>query len=187
MLVTRKNGYVLAKIILCGLVSAILALVGYGCAATEDPGVAAARQLIREGKAECVVVRDGRVAAVERGRGVSPLLNLYTAKPDVLKGGTVVDKVIGRAAGFIIISGGAKAAHGELISEDAIVLLKKHGIAVSGTKIVPRILNRKMNGLCPLEQSVLGLEDPAAAMTSLRRRVADLLVFSEKKVSTAAE
>ena len=133
-----------------------------------------ARELIRSGKAECVVVRDGRVAATERGRGVSPLLNLYDSSPDALRGGLVVDKVIGRAAGFIIISGGAKAAHGELISEDAIVLLKKHGIAVSGTKIVHRILNRKMDGLCPLEQSVLDQEDPAAAMSALRRRVAEL-------------
>ena len=161
------------KHLLCAA-TAMLALAGCCCPATNDSAVAEARKLIADGKAECVVVRDGRVAAVERGRGVSPLLNLYTAKPDVLRGGIVVDKVIGRAAGFIIISGGAKAAHGELISEDAIALLKKHGIAVSGTKVVPRILNRRMDGLCPLEQSVLGREDPADAMAALRRRVAEL-------------
>ena len=152
---------------------AMLTLAGC-CTATDKSAVAEARKLITEGKAECVVVRDGRIAAAERGRGVSPLLNLHTAKPEVLRGSIVVDKVIGRAAGFIIISGGAKAAHGELISEDAIVLLKKHGIAASGTKIVPRILNRRMDGLCPLEDSVLGREDPADAMAALRRRVTEL-------------
>ena len=156
------------------LPAALALLTACGCATTQDPAVAAARKLIRNGQAECVVVRDGHIAAIERGRGVSPLLNLYSAKPEVLKGGTVVDKVIGRAAGFIIISGKAQAAHGELISEDAIALLRKHGIAVTGTKVVPRILNRQMNGLCPLEQSVQNHDDPAAALASLRRRVAEL-------------
>ncbi|MCI5778447.1 MAG: DUF1893 domain-containing protein [Lentisphaeria bacterium] len=165
----------MAKTVLCGCVSTLLAAVA-GCVspAPQESAVAEARKLITSGQAECVAVKDGRIAAVERGRGVSPLLNLYTARPETLRDATVVDKVIGRAAGFIIISGGAKAAHGELISEDAIALLKRHGIAVSGTKIVPRILNGKMDGLCPLEQSVLGLDDPAAAMTALRRRVAEL-------------
>jgi hypothetical protein len=125
--------------------------------------------MIRSGTAECVVVKNNKIAAVEKGRGVSPLFNIYHKKPECIDGGIVVDKVIGRAAAFIIISGKAAAAHGELVSEDAVALLTKHHIPVTYTKIVPRILNRRMDDLCPLEKSVQGIDDPAQALISMQK------------------
>ena len=40
--------------------------------------------------------------------------------------------------------------------------------------MVPRILNRNRDGLCPLEQSVLGFDDPVAALEALRARIAEM-------------
>ncbi|MBR2345378.1 MAG: DUF1893 domain-containing protein [Lentisphaeria bacterium] len=126
-------------------------------------------RMIKSGNAECVVVKNNTIATVEKGRGVSPLLNIYRSKPECMNGGIVVDKVIGRAAAFIIISGKAAAAHGELVSEDAIELLKKHNIPVTSSKTVPRILNRRMDDICPLEKSVQGINDPVQAMDALQK------------------
>lgn len=154
---------------------AVCMILSAGCVTLEPPGtVSAASADIRAGKADCIVIQNGKVAALAKGRGLSPLLNLYLDNPGIFKGSVVVDKVIGRAAAFVIISGGAVQAHGELISEDAIALLKKHDISVSGSKIVPRILNRKMDGICPLEQSVLGITEPAQALTAMQKRIAEL-------------
>ena len=133
-----------------------------------------ARELIGTGRAECVVLKDGRIAAVERGRGVSPLLRLYDRDRSVLRGGIVVDKVIGRAAAAIAICGGAEFVHGRIMSEDAQSFLKDNGIPSSCTQMVKRILNQRRNGLCPLERSVLDITDPAAALAALRRRVEEL-------------
>ncbi len=133
-----------------------------------------ARRRITAGEAECVLVTaDGRLVA-DRGRGVSPLLNLYDTHRAEMKDATVVDKVIGRAAASIAILGGAKRVHGEVMSEDAAAYLKANGVAASHTLLVPRILNAKRNGLCPLERSVEGIDDPAAAVAALRRRIAEL-------------
>ena len=63
---------------------------------------------------------------------------------------------------------------GEVMSEDAVKFLHAHNITTSGTLLVPRILNRKRNGLCPLEQSVAGIDDPAKALVSLKQRIATL-------------
>ena len=139
-----------------------------------------ARTLIRTGKAECVVLRDGRIARIESGRGVSPLLRLYDRDREALRGGILVDKVIGRAAAAIAICGGAKFVHGEVMSEDAQRFLKKNGIPSSCGLFVKRILNQRRNGLCPLEKSVEGITDPDAALESLRRRVAELQKMSKK-------
>lgn len=173
----RKGMRALIPVLLSGL------FMASGCAhrsAAESAEVAAARRLIREGRAECVVIRDG-VSHPRRGHGVMPLLTVCEESPGLLRGATVVDKVIGRAAAAILISGGARAAHGETMSEDARVFLEKHGVAVSWGELVPRILNIGRSGLCPLERAVAGRDDPEEALAALRRRVAELRAASMRK------
>lgn len=146
---------------------------GAAVAAEPDP-IEAARKLIADGQAECVVIRGGR-SWRESGRGVSPLLEFHDHRePGFLRGATVVDKVIGRAAAMIAISGGAVRVHGVIMSEDAKALLESRGIATSCDTLVPRILNADRSDLCPLEKSVEGIDDPEQALASLRKRIEEL-------------
>ncbi len=154
------------------LYSAIALFVLSGCVMFRGDAVSQAKSMIDSGKAECVIVKDGRIVVTERGRGVSPLLNVHDRHADEMRGGIVVDKVIGRAAAFIAVSGGASHVYGRIMSEDAVVLLKKNSITVSYGTLVPRILNYKRDGLCPLEQSVIGLENAPEALEALRKRIA---------------
>lgn len=133
-----------------------------------------AKQMIRQNSAECVVVKDNKIVAVERGRGVSPLLNLYDNRKELMKDAVIVDKVIGRAAAFIVIKGGASQVFGKITSEDAVSLLAKHKIPVTHDLLVHRILNQKRNGLCPLEDSVKTAEDADTALKSMRKRILEL-------------
>ncbi|MDO4165118.1 MAG: DUF1893 domain-containing protein [Bacteroides sp.] len=133
-----------------------------------------AKKLIQEGKAECVLIKGDTIYAQERGHGVSPLLVMYDERKEAMANATLVDKVIGRAAASIAICGKVKHVHGELMSEDAIEYLNNNGITTSYTKLVHRILNRKMDGLCPLEQSVEGINDAEKALVSLRKRIAEM-------------
>ena len=150
-------------------------LAGFGAAqAAETDPVETGRRMIAEGKAECVVIRGGRMFS-ERGRGVSPLLEFHDHREaGFLRGATVVDKVIGRAAAMIAIAGGATRVHGELMSEDAKALLESRGVTVSYGTLVPRILNADRSDLCPLEKSVEGIDDPEQALTALRKRIEEL-------------
>ncbi len=159
----------------------IASLLLAGCVSTEHSKIEEARAMIRENKAECVLVKDGRIYAQGRGHGVSPLMELYETRRGDMAGGIIVDKVIGRAAASIAICGKVKHVHGEVMSEDAVAFLKKNGITESHTLLVPRILNRKHDGLCPLEQSVLGIDDPAAALASLKKKIASFQTTAQKK------
>ena len=131
--------------------------------------------LIREGKAECVLLRDGKIFHIERGRGVSPLLVMSKKFRKEMAGGGIVDKVIGRAAAAIAINGKVKYVHGEVVSEDAVEFLKKHNIRVSWTLKVPRILNYSRTGLCPLEKSVEGIHDPVKAQKALEAKIRQMM------------
>ena len=145
-----------------------------------DPVLADAKKQIREGKAECVLIRNGSIARVERGRGVSPLLRLYDREKTLMQGAVIVDKVIGRAAAAIAISGKASFVHARIMSEDAQRFLQEHGIPASCELKVHRILNRRRNGLCPLEQSVQGIDDPEQALSAMRRKIAEMMKNSRR-------
>lgn len=158
---------------------ALFSIVGLTClaqtpTAARQAAIDRARDLINTGQAECVLILGDSIHAVERGHGVSPLLNLYDRLGGEMRGAILVDKVIGRAAASIAICGQVSHVHGELMSEDAITFLNDNGLTESHVTLVPRILNQRRDGLCPLEQSVLGLTDPAEALAALRKRVAEL-------------
>ncbi len=141
------------------------------CTAYSDATIENARKLIIDGKAECVLISNGKIFAQEKGRGVNPLLHIYDTRRNEMKNGVIVDKVVGRAAAAIAINGKVRHVHGEVMSEDAVEFLKAHGISATHTLPVKRILNQKRNGLCPLEQSVQGIDDPAKALESLRKKI----------------
>ncbi len=122
--------------------------------------------LIQHSGAAVVTAKDGVIQAHEKGRGVLPILKLLDEGK--LRHTLVVDKVIGRAAAAICIVGGARQVHGLLMSEDAKELLTQKGITATAGKLVPRILDRKMSGGCPLEATVAEETDPEKMVAALR-------------------
>ena len=134
-----------------------------------------ARKLLLENKAACVLLApDGSVMLKESGRGISPLLTVYDKLNGRMDGTTVVDKVIGRATASIAVCGKVKHVHAEIMSQGAVDMLKKHNITASYTLLVPQILNRKRDGLCPMEQTVMNIDDPVQALAALRAKLAEL-------------
>ena len=135
-----------------------------------------AARLIRVGRAGVVLVKDGVIALVEpNGPGVKPILGIHDDFPEDLKGATVVDKVVGRAAAAIALDGGAARVHGLLMSEEARAFLEAHGVPATAERSVPRILNRAHDGLCPLEDAVKGQDVPEKMVKSIRARIKKLM------------
>ena len=155
-----------------------------GCPAGEGrkkcAAIDAARQKILAGNAGCVIIKAGKIVHDENGRGIAPILDIYRQHPDKMKDSVLVDKVIGKAAAMVAICGKVKYVHAELICDSAVEILKKHHIAVSYTTRVKDILNRRRNGLCPMEQTVLNISDPAAGVTALEAAVARMNAAQKK-------
>jgi len=71
----------------------------------------------------------------------------------------VYDKVIGLAAAKILVYHGINEAHAGTISTMAINYLNENGIKITFDKQVERIMNKKKDGLCPLEEKALNLDE----------------------------
>ncbi len=100
-------------------------------------------------------------------RGVKPLLHLLTEKKGFLKGASVADKVIGKAAALLMALGEIKEVHTLIISEPAIKIFEKYNIPCFYDKKVDRIINRTGDGLCPMETLCLDVDEPQEAFQKI--------------------
>lgn len=101
-------------------------------------------------------------------RGIQDLLQLISEQPERLNGAVAADKVIGKSAAAIMIVGGVKEVHTNLICTPARELFEKEGILVFATEEVPMILNRDKSGMCPMDTQIANIESIDECVAVLR-------------------
>ena len=129
-------------------------------------------EMIKSGKATCITVKNNKILNAASPIGISYLLNLYDK--DELDGVFLADTIIGKAAAMVLTKGGAKACYGYTVSESGLKWLNEHNIPVSYTNLTSVIQNRKGDGMCPMEETVLNIDNADEAITALNRKVAEL-------------
>lgn len=113
----------------------------------------------------CVLCK-GKVTLTSAERGIRPLLNWLNDEYDV-KGFSVVDRVVGKAAAFLYILLEVKEVYAGVMSEAAVELFAKYGIQFSYEVLAEEIINRKGDGICPMEQAVTGIDIPKQALRAV--------------------
>lgn len=119
------------------------------------------------------VLADGR-RITSKKKGIAPMMALLTEDETQLRGAYIADRVIGRAAALLMEKGGAAAVYGGIISSHAKNALEKSGIPFSYGRETEYIINRTKTGMCPMEQTVLAIEDAEAAYAALRKKLAEM-------------
>lgn len=108
-------------------------------------------EILHSGGHTLVVRSAGGVVKCFDGRGVSDLYRLLNSDPTFLKDAEIADKVVGRAAAALMIIGGVRKLHTDVISSLALSLFQGPEIDVTYDEVVPHIINRNRDGWCPLE------------------------------------
>lgn len=98
-----------------------------------------------------LAVASGDTVRTFSRRGVADLYSLITEEPGMLRGASVADKVTGKGAAALMMLGGVAEMHTDVISESALGLLEQSGMAVHYDLAVPYIINRRGDGMCPVE------------------------------------
>ncbi len=111
---------------------------------------------------------------LSRERGLKPLIGWLEEDPDFLRGACVADKIIGRAAAFIMVHAGAAEVYAGVISHGALSVFEEAGIPCTYTNTCIAISNRRGDGICPMEKAVSRIKDPKEAYETLREKVLSL-------------
>lgn len=111
----------------------------------------------------CVILKGKDIRTFSQP-GVADLYDLLKGDTAFLKGASVADKVVGKAAAALMILGGVKEIYTDLISLPALMLLGDSDIKVHYEHSVPFIQNRDKSGWCPLETICYQEKSPAAML-----------------------
>lgn len=116
------------------------------------------------------VVKQGDKVLKTTDRGIKPFMQ-WIESGENLHGAVAADKVVGKAAAFLMEKAGISAVYAAVLSEPAEDVLKAAGIEYKFTHLVPRIQNRKGDGLCPMESAVMEMENAETAFAALREKI----------------
>ena len=133
-----------------------------------DRDLEQAKQLLKERSLAFAVVKEGEVIGTSVGKGVVDLLALVDSRGAALAGASLADKLVGKAVAAMVCHCGIKSVYTPVLSCPALQMLQHYGVPLEYDELVSMVLSRdrKMRG--PLEQLLLGIQDPDAAVDALR-------------------
>ena len=114
-----------------------------------------------------VIYKSDASVIVSNDRGVAPLMQLLKEDALQLRDSMVADKVIGKAAALLMVYAGVKEVYTPTISKPAVEVFENNDIKLTYDKIVDRIINRKGDGLCPMETLCLDINNPEEAFDAV--------------------
>lgn len=123
--------------------------------------IAVVRQRLVDGGFTCVLYADG-TEYTSCERGVKPLLQLLETGMS-FRGAVAADKTVGAGAAHLYVLLGVRAIWANVISISAEKILKDEGIAVFYGDLVPHIINRRGDGICPIESAVADVKSSSEA------------------------
>ncbi|NLT10966.1 MAG: DUF1893 domain-containing protein [Clostridiaceae bacterium] len=107
-------------------------------------------------------------------RGIAPPMYCLSNARDKMQGASVADKIIGRAVALLLIFGGVKFVYAKTISRHALDAFANSDVIVTYEEIVPYVVNRKGDGMCPMEETVLNIRDGQEAFDALQRKMREM-------------
>lgn len=123
--------------------------------------------MLRDEACSCVVSNGGELRILRR-RGVADLYDLLEHEPDLLRGASVADKVVGKGAAALLVLGGVRRLYAEVVSAEALALLRSAPIELTCGSETARIENREHTGPCPLESRCAAARTAAECLPLIR-------------------
>ncbi len=127
-----------------------------------------AKRLLCENGSTCVLCK-GSDIVTSKVSGISPVLDLILEGRE-LRGYSLADKIVGKAAALLFVYAGISAVHAQVLSQKGAEVLRKYGIPYTYDKMTEYIINRRGTGICPMEDAVMNITEPEAALQAIYER-----------------
>jgi len=127
-----------------------------------------AKEVLLKDSLSFVLVKDDEILFRSKSRGIGDLLAMLDSVGGETKGASLADNIVGRAAALVCVYGKIVAVYGVSMSEGAESIFRTNGIRYEFGTVVPRILNRAKDDICPFDKAVSGVEDPRVALDRLK-------------------
>ena len=106
--------------------------------------------------------------------GIKPVIDRLNERIDYFMGLEVADKIIGKASAMLLTLSGVKSIDCMILSASGKEILDKYHIEYHYEQLVGYIINRKKDGMCPMEKTVESINDLKQAYEALNIKVKEL-------------
>ena len=131
-----------------------------------------AKETLKSGGYTCVLCKGEQVYTADK-RGVAPMLEFIDSGTD-LRGFSAADKVIGKAAAMLFVHTGVAEVYADVMSKAAADYLSVKGVTFTYGELADKIINRKGDGICPMEQVTADINDTNEAIIAIKKRLEEL-------------
>ena len=122
-----------------------------------------------------VLAKNGEVIASSSGHGIVDLVRFVEEFGDGLIGVSMADKVVGKAVALLVRYAGITAVYAVTMSQSAEAALEGTGIKYGYGKLIPMIMNKAGDDLCPMEKLSLSYDDPTEGFLALKALVEKMM------------
>ena len=137
-----------------------------------DADGARAKAILQSQGYTCVLCKGSRIHTTN-ARGVKPLVQWLESGAD-FTGFSAADKVVGKATAYLYQLLGVGEVYAQIMSQSALEVLNAAGIRAGFDLLVPNIINRKGDGICPFEAAVLEIQDPRDAKAAIYAKMREM-------------
>ena len=120
-----------------------------------------------------VFTRDGHPVYESADSGIKPLVAAIDSGVDY-SGCDAADRIVGKAAAMLYALLRVKSVSACVMTHKAKEILTANGIAREADAYADAIVNRKGDGLCPMETAVKDITEPNAALGAIRNKIEQL-------------
>lgn len=123
--------------------------------------------------------KENKIIYCSNDIGVKPILSKLNEDINFYKNADIEDTVVGKAAACLYVLADIKFVYAHTLSEAAKIYLEKNNISYKYDELVKEIRNRTNTDMCPLEKSVIDIDDPILAKEAIEDTVK--ILMSKKK------
>jgi len=131
-------------------------------------------EILEQEKKSLMIYKHSELIFESELGGLLPHLEAIEEYGPELEGTLMVDKVVGRAAAFLIVYSHAGEVITKVLSTPGKRVFEKHGLKYGYHLEVPNIKMKNGEIYCPFERMVQGIEDPGEAYRAIREKMNNL-------------
>lgn len=117
-----------------------------------------------------VLTRGGQTVYESTDSGIKPLVTAIDSGADY-SGCDAADRIVGKAAAYLYLLLRVKRVCACVMTFAAKNILTENGIECDADTFAENIVNRKGDGLCPMETAVANADNPNAALSAIRDKI----------------
>lgn len=125
-----------------------------------------AKDILDSGSHTCVLCRGETVYTSDK-KGIAPMVEFISEGLD-LRGFSVADKIVGKAAALLFVYAGIESAYGEVMSGEGRDTLISRGVSAEFSTLTDKIINRQGTDICPMEKTVRDIDEPEKALEAIK-------------------